>query len=264
MQVRRNRNLVECIMDSEDLEKYDLDIDELKDPSSKDKIGDRLQEILDDINDELDDDEKMEFNGPLSVEMMIGNAESVLIRIHSLGLPEGLDEAEEQVPNFKNQKKSFDKDEKKDLSFSFKTLGECITFAKQLNWLSESLIQKAKGMKEEDLVMTKDEDLEIPDYIPEMMQGFFEKLRHSVTEKINEVLTKSYEEAKNFDGLDTSLYKMNDVYYFICRNISFYGMNGIAEEFYLNDITSEPLPSYIEEHGEVIIKEKAVETLTAL
>ena len=35
MQVRRNRNLVECIMDSEDLEKYNLDIDELKDPSSK-------------------------------------------------------------------------------------------------------------------------------------------------------------------------------------------------------------------------------------
>ena len=41
-------------------------------------------------------------------------------------------------------------------------------------------------------------------------------------------------------------------------------MNGIAEEFYLDDISSEPLPSYIEEHGEVIIKEKAVETLTVL
>lgn len=260
MQVRRNHNLIECIMNSEDLDRYDINVSELKNPNAQDIIGEKLQEILEDINDELGEDEKMAFEGPINIEMLIGNNESILLRIH---IPQ-IQEENESIPDFKKKGKTFDKDERKDLVFSFKTLDDCILFAKQINNLSNFLIEKGKNMTEEDLVKRTEDDLPIPDYVPEEMMESFKKLRQNVVNRINEVIEQAYDEAKKFDGLKTSLYKMNDLYYFICKNFSYNEMNGVPEEFYLNDIAEEPCSAYVEEHGESIIKEKAAESLASI
>lgn len=257
MKVRRNNNFIECIMNSEDLEKYDLNISELKDPNSKDKIGEKLNEILEDINEELPEDEKMTFDSPMKVEMLIGNADNILIQIHT-------SQIQEKDDFLSNQKSVFDKNEVKDLVFSFHTLDDCILFAKQIHNLSLLLIEKSKTISEDDLMMVNENELEIPDYIPDFLVDHFNKLRKTVVEQINYNILDSFEAAKNFEGFETSLHKMNDTYYFICKDVSFNSLNGVPEEFYLNDITNEPIPAYIEEHGEVIIKEKAAESLAML
>ncbi len=259
MKVRRNDNFIECIMDSEDLERYDLELSEIKDPSSKDKICEKLQEILVDINDELDEEDKMTFDSPMNVEMSIRNSKTVLIRIHTQ-----LIETNEEDNSFKNDKKVFDKNEIKDLAFSFKNLDDCILFAKQIHNLGLILIERKKNLSKEDLKMTDEEDLEIPDDIPDFLVNHLKQLRKIIVEQINNGILESFDRTKKFEGFKTSLYKMNNMYYFICRDISFNSMSGIPEEFYLNDIENEPTPAYIEEHGEVIIKENAADSLAII
>lgn len=258
MQVRRNANLVECIMNSEDLEKYDLEISEMRNKDAQDMIGEKLHEILEDINEELDEDEKLVFDTPMNVEMLIGNTDSILIRIH---IP--VTETNEKFIETKKSSK-FNRDEVKDLAFSFKTLDECIKFAKQIKILETSLIERSKNLSEEDLITAKEEELEIPDYVPETLVEHFKNLRKKVVDVINESIKEGYKKAKEFDGLNTSLYKMKGIYYFICRDIAFNAMQGIPEEFYLGSIEDKPNAYYIEEHGEIIIKENATNSLAML
>ena len=246
-------------MDSKDLQKYDLTISDIQDEDARDIVGEKLQDILEDINDELGEDEKLIFDVPLNVEMYTGNADSILIRIH---LPVVKNEENSLHESIKAS--ALNRNEVKDIAFSFHSLNECIDFAKQIQLLEKTLIERAKKIAEEELMVAKEEELEIPESIPENMQAYFENIRKKFVEMVNQSLEQEYERAQNFNGLNTSLYKMKDVYYFICRDISLNAMQGIPEEFYLGSIEAEPSASYIEEHGEIIIKEKATDSLAML
>lgn len=269
MQVRRNRNTIQCILNADDLEKYDIHIDEMKNGNiGQEYISSKISDIILDVNEELDDEDKLDLsNQMLSIDMSLNpRSNSVLmnINIHSEDEYDGIDN--DFVESQKTKPKTFNRDEIKDIAFSFKNMNEIIAFAKQLSYRDALLKEKSKTMTKDDIekITVDDPDFAIPDDFPGELKNFFEHIRNNVVDTINNEKLQDYKKIKNFKSTSTSLYKMNDLYYFICKDVAYNDLLGIPEEYYLGDIEKEPSASYVIEHGEVIIKDKVLEKLSQL
>lgn len=283
MKVSRNKDIVQCIMNSEDLEKYDIYIEDMKNGDFNQEIlTEKFIYILEDINEELDEDEQIDAGQTMSIEMSVNpQANIVIMRIRTVSSPEedydddyeDDDYYEEEKHNHNgffgkkdNPKEKVNRNEIQTLAFSFTNMNDVIAFAKQMNFRDMVLRENAKNVSEDDFDTFSEDDprFKIPERVPDELRNILENFRKQFVDKLNDDRDKHIEQVRNYTVTPTSLYKMNDIYYFICENVIFNEMLGISEEYYTGNIDKEPSPDYIREHGELIIKENVSEKLSQI